>query len=193
MLTFNTKARQDYRSRLDIIRNPDVNHMSRTRVKTERRTASKEKGPSNNGSDVTSKIRRKAKAYDGAYVAEPRRQVSSGFELARRLMNHIHNFAIDMDLTSLYPTIMLLLNLSPKTFVGKLMFQKPIVPPLYPYIKFIDKKEKSEYKCKGDDYFFECYVGHHWWAMMEIFFNMKTTDQIISYIEEHDTEFRQGA
>lgn len=191
MITFDTKARQDYRSRLDIIRNPDVNHMSRTRVKTERRTASKEKIPGS--ADVTSKIRRKAKAYDGAYVAEPRRQVSSGFELAKRLMNHIHNFAIDMDLTSLYPTIMLLLNLSPKTFVGKIMLQKPVTPPLYPYIKFIDKKEKSEYKCKGDDYFFECYVGKHWWAMMEIFFNMKSTEEIFQYIDEHEKDFRIGA
>jgi hypothetical protein len=158
-----------------------MNHMSRTRSKIERRpTASADGG--------TTTVRRKKKAYAGAYVAEPRRQVNSGFVLAGRLMQHIHNFVIDMDLTSLYPSIMLLLNLSPKTFAGKLMFRDSIDIPMY-NIQFLDRAEKAEYKCNANDFFMETYVGKHWWALFEIFFKMKTSDEIMNYIAEHMDQF----
>jgi len=175
---------KDYKSRLDVIRNPGMNHMSRTRTKIDRFINKESKDPA-----TTKSGRRKKKAYDGAYVAEPRRQVQSGFNLAGQLMQHIHNFVIDMDLTSLYPSIMLLLNLSPKTFVAKMFFQEKIEIPMYSFIKFLDKDDKADYKINSNDFFLECFVGKHWWAIMEIFMRMKTTDQILNHIEDHIDDF----
>jgi hypothetical protein len=180
----NNGKQKDYRSRLDVIRNPGMNHMSRTRTKIDRfKTASKTDGVTKTGTG-----RRRVKAYDGAYVAEPRRQKQSGFNIAGALMQHIHNFVIDMDLTSLYPSIMLIQNLSPKTFVGKLFFKEHIDIPKY-QIQFIDKNEQREYKMNANDFFMECYTGKHWWAMMEIFMKLPTTDQIFAHIEEHIDDF----
>lgn len=175
------KDKKDYRSRLDVIRNPGMNHMSRTRTKIDRFKT--------NGKDTVKKgPRRKKKAYDGAYVAEPRRQKSSGFSLAGQLMTHIHNFVIDMDLTSLYPSIMLLCNLSPVSFIGKVILQKQIEIPMY-QIKFIDGDEKSEYKNNANDFLFESYIGKHWWAIFEIFCGMKTSDAIMDHIAENFRDF----
>lgn len=178
----NKDRQNDYRSRLDVIRNPEVNHMSRTRTKIDRGARNKQAGKA-------AGPRRHKKAYDGAYVAEPRRQKPSGFKLAGAIMAHIHSFVIDMDLTSLYPSIMLLMNLSPETFVGKMLFQKHYDIPMYPFIKFLDKKEKSEYKINANDFFMEVYTGKHWWAMFEIFFHMKSTEEILDYIDENIKDF----
>lgn len=183
MIQGNDGKQKDYRSRLDVIRNPGMNHMSRTRTKIDRFINKQSSDP-----NTTKSGRRKKKAYDGAYVAETRRQIQSGFDLAGQLMKHIHSFVIDMDLTSLYPSIMLLLNLSPKTFVGKLFFKEHYDVPMY-QISFLDKKEKSEYKMNANDFFMEAYVGKHWWAMMEIFMKIKSTDEILNYINDHMREF----
>lgn len=176
---------KDYKSRLDVIRNPKLNHMSRTRSKVDRGSTG---GRSESG---RSPMRKKKKNFAGAYVAEPRRQVSSGFSIGGNFLAHIHNFVIDMDLASLYPSIMLLLNLSPKTFAGKFMLRGHWEIPMYPWIKFLDKEEAAEYKKNNaNDFFMECYQGKHWWALMEIFFNMRSTEEIMDYIEEHIEDFK---
>lgn len=170
----------DYKSRLEMIRRPEYNHMSRTKTRADRFKKR----------DGTSAGRKKKKLYAGAYVAEVRRQIPSGFRVAGNLLQHLHAFIIDMDLTSLYPSIMLLLNLFPKTFVAKFIFAGKIEIPKYDYIKFIDKEEEKEYKCNANDFLFECLTGKHWWAIMEIFCKMPSTGRILSYIEDHMAEFQ---
>lgn len=181
------ERQQQYRTRLENIRNPGSNFMSRTRTRVERFSQSKETTASGNGK---APIRRKKKNYAGAYVADPRRQKDSGFSIGGMLMAHIHNFVIDMDLTSLYPSIMVLTNMSPKTFVGKLILQGKFEIPMYPFIKFLDSTEKSEYKKNNsNDFFMECFVGKHYWALFELFFNMPETEKILNYIEDNIHEF----
>lgn len=180
----NQQAKQDYRTRLEVIRNPGVNHMSRTRTKIDR-FVQKDK---NDPNAVAGGRKRKKKAYAGAYVAEPRRQKPSGHVLAGRLMEHIHDFVIDMDLSSLYPSIMLLCNLAPTTFVGKFILQDEFDIPMY-QIQFLDKDERSEYKNSQNDFFMEAYNGQHWWALMEIFFKMRSANTIMNYINDHMNEF----
>lgn len=174
------EKRQKYRDRLDVIRNPELNHMSRTKSKKDYIFRNK---------DGQAAPRRKKKAYDGAYVAEPRRQKSSGFSLLGQLMRHIHNFVIDMDLTSLYPSIMLICNLSPKTLVAKIFFKDKIEVPMYDFIKFIDRDEQHDYRCNANDFFMETYVGKHWWALGEIYLKLPTTESVLNYIEDHMNEF----
>lgn len=182
----NQQAKQDYRSRLEVIRNPGVNHMSRTRTKIDRFVKKDDKDPT--GAARSGTGRRKVKAYDGAYVAEPRRQVPSGFVLAGRLMPHIHNFVIDMDLSSLYPSIMIILNLCPTTFVSKFILAEEMEIPMY-QINFLDRAEKMDYKIKSSDFMMEAFVGKHWWALFEIFFKLKDSNSIMNYINDHMAEF----
>ena len=127
----------DYRNKIDMIRRPEVNRMSRTKTRTEWRKR---------GGNTTPTGKRRKNAFDGAYVAEVRRQVQSGFQVAGTFLRHLHRFVIDMDLTSLYPTIMLILNLSPKTMVAKMFFAKTYKVPMYPYIKFIVREGKRTTK-----------------------------------------------
>ena len=178
-----TKNPMDFRSRIDMIRRPEVNHMSRTRSRTDKFRQKK----SDDGKGGS--LRRKKRLYDGAFVAEVRRQVDSGARVAGALLKHLHNFVIDFDLTSLYPSIMLLVNLSPKTFVAKLLFAEKLQIPMYEYIQFLDKEEKHDYKCNPNDFAIECVIGLHWWALMEIFCNMKTTEQIFDHIDSHLKDF----
>lgn len=177
--TVNEK-RQKYRDRLDVIRNPELNHMSRTKTKKDfvfNRNKDGQVGP-----------RRKKKAYDGAYVAEPRRQKPSGFALLGQMMSHIHNFVIDMDLSSLYPSIMIILNLCPTTFVSKFILAEEVEIPMY-QINFLDRAEKMDYKIKSSDFMMEAFVGKHWWALFEIFFKLKDSNSIMNYINDHMAEF----
>lgn len=176
-----TKTEVDYKTRVEMIRKPQMNHMSRTRAKVER---------FNKNSGTTPTGKRKKKAYDGAYVAEVRRQIHSGFMVAGSFLQHLHAFVIDMDLTSLYPTIMMILNLSPKTFVAKIFFAKKMEIPKYEYIQFIDKEERLDYKCNANDFAMEALQGRHWWALGELFCNLPSTTEILDHIQDNIGNFR---
>ena len=164
----------DYRNKIDMIRRPEVNRMSRTKTRTEWRKR---------GGNTTPTGKRRKNAFDGAYVAEVRRQVQSGFQVAGTFLKHLHKFVIDMDLTSLYPTIMLILNLSPKTMVAKMFFAKTYKVPMYPYIKFIDREEEKDYKANSNDFVMECYQGKHWWSIFENFCGIPPTEEILGLVE----------
>lgn len=176
-----TESNVDYKTRIEQIRKPQMNHMSRTRAKVDR---------FNKNSGTTPTGKRKKKAYDGAYVAEVRRQIHSGFMVAGSFLQHLHAFVIDMDLTSLYPTIMMILNLSPKTFVAKVFFAKKIEIPKYEYIQFIDKEERLDYKCNANDFAMECLQGRHWWALGELFCNLPTTTEVLNHVQDHIKDFQ---
>lgn len=190
MVTSHDKSHQaDFRTRLAMIRQSNLNHMSRTRSRIEKVARDTYiKGEAS--AAKTAERKRKKKQFAGAYVADPRRQVPSGFSLAGILLPHVHDHVIDMDLTSLYPSIMVLMNMSPDTFVGKVVFPNPPEIPMYDYIHFIDRGDRMDYKCVPTDFFAECYVGKHWWAIFELFFNMRGIDEILTFIGNNIEQFQ---
>lgn len=177
--------KSSYQERINAIRNPEINHMSRTRVKIDQFV---NKDKSNPG---VSKNRRK-KGFAGAFVANPRKQVPSGYTIGGMLMKHIHDFVIDMDLTSLYPSIMILMNLSNDSFFGKVMLQNPkkFNIPIYASFIFDDKaKEREEYSQDPSNFMMEVLSGGHFTILFEMFCEMPSVIEILDHIEKNMKDF----
>ena len=173
------KSQEEYRSQINAIRNPEINKMSRTRAKIEFYTKKDKSEGSKN---------KKKKAFKGAFVANPRKQISSGYKIGGMAMKHIHDFIIDMDLTSLYPSIMILMNLSNDTFFGKVILKNApkFKIPIYPSFIFDHKnKEREEYKQDPSNFMIEVLSGEHYTILSELFCEMPSMDKILTYIEEH--------
>ena len=64
--------------------------------------------------------RGKKKNFEGALVQDPNRQLSSGFLINGSPSTKVHAHLIDEDVTSLYPSLMIIMNLSNDTMIGKI-------------------------------------------------------------------------
>lgn len=63
---------------------------------------------------------KKKKNFEGALVQNPNRQLSSGFKINGVENAKIHEHLIDEDVTSLYPSLMIIMNLSNDTMIGRI-------------------------------------------------------------------------
>ena len=66
------------------------------------------------------KQNKKKKNFEGALVQNPNRQLSSGFKINGVENAKIHEHLIDEDVTSLYPSLMIIMNLSNDTMIGRI-------------------------------------------------------------------------
>lgn len=62
---------------------------------------------------------KKKKQFSGAMVQNPNRMKNTGFKVLNVLNDKIHENAMDMDITSEYPTVMILSNMSSETLIGR--------------------------------------------------------------------------
>lgn len=126
----------------------------------------------------------KKKKFSGAYVSNPTRMLSTGLKINGSESNYVHNHIIDQDITSEYPTSMIIMNLSNETLVGKMFFKEPekINIPMYSYM--LQDEEAAEYKCKPEVLFMEILSECQYENMGNIFFGLPTTDEVIDIFEE---------
>lgn len=80
---------------------------------------------------------KKKKKFSGAMVQDPNRMLPTGFKINGRLNSRIHNNVGDMDITSEYPTAIILSNMSSETLIARVEF----VDDLYDWI-YVNKGPK---------------------------------------------------
>ena len=80
---------------------------------------------------------KKKKKFSGAMVQDPNRMLPTGFKINGRLNSRIHNNVGDMDITSQYPTAIILSNMSSETLIARVEF----VDDLYDWI-YVNKGPK---------------------------------------------------
>ena len=80
---------------------------------------------------------KKKKKFSGAMVQDPNRMLPTGFKINGRLNSRIHNNVGDMDITSEYPTAIILSNMSSETLIARVEF----VDDLYDWI-YVNKGQK---------------------------------------------------
>ena len=83
----------------------------------------------------------KKKKFEGALVQDPNRQLSTGFQIDGFDVTKIHEHLIDEDVKSLYPSLMIIMNLSNDTMIGKI-----VIPyDLEDFYKLNDPSHKYEF------------------------------------------------
>jgi hypothetical protein len=91
------------------------------------------------------------KKFAGALVQNPKRMQPTGYKINGVLAKYIHTWCMDEDLESLYPTIMIVFNMSNKTMIGKLILNNDsdINLPMFKPYSFIDAEEEKGYVCNA--------------------------------------------
>ena len=94
--------------------------------------------------------KKKKKQFEGAMVQNPNRMLSTGFKINGILISKIHEFLIDEDVTSLYPSEMRIMNLSNDTMIGRVTI--PYDMEDYFKLHCADKYHyKNHMLCEDDD------------------------------------------
>lgn len=84
---------------------------------------------------------KKKKKFSGALVQNPNRQLSSGYKINGIENAKLHEHLIDEDVTSLYPSLMIIMNLSNDTMIGRIT----IPYDMEDYFKIYSKNNKYEF------------------------------------------------
>ena len=87
----------------------------------------------------------KKKKFKGAIVLDPRRMSGTGSMINGTLAQFLHVFVIDMDITSEYPTAVVIMNMSNDTMIGKLIWDNDnaIFIPDYDAYQYFKGEEES--------------------------------------------------
>lgn len=121
--------------------------------------------------------------FDGAFVMSTEHMSSTGFELLGKLAQFIHEMVVDFDITSEYPTAILIMNASNETMVGKVFLENPddIKVEIYPEFRFVGKEE-AKYNLDIGNFLTETYSTNDVLNFGEIFLNLPSMDKILESI-----------
>lgn len=122
--------------------------------------------------------------FDGAFVMSTEHMSSTGFKLLGKLAQFIHEMVVDFDITSEYPTAILIMNASNETMVGKVFLENPedIKVEIYPEFRFVGKEE-AKYNLDVGNFLTETYSTNDVLNFGEIFLNLPSMDKIIESLE----------
>lgn len=133
--------------------------------------------------------------FAGAFVMNPKHCSSTGFELLGQENSKIHENAIDMDITSEYPTGMCIMNSSNETMVGKVYLSNPddIELKLYENMYFVDSDDEDGYRKTADksNLMVEGLSEDNPISFGEQFFKLPSYTSISEYINDHLEEFME--
>ena len=89
------------------------------------------------------------KKFAGALVQNPKRMQPTGYKISGVPAKYVHTWCMDEDLKSLYPTIMIVFNMSNPTMIGKVILNNDndINLPFFEPYDFIDAGEEKDYSC----------------------------------------------
>lgn len=131
----------------------------------------------------------KANKYSGAFVLDPAHIRSTGFELLGTLNNLIHDHVIDEDITSEYPTSMLIMNCCNDTMLGKiyLIDEDGIEIKMFDNMYTTDKEDEVIYRKSSivSNLMVEGLSEDNPTAFGEQFLNLPSFTLIASDMEKH--------
>ena len=121
--------------------------------------------------------------FAGAIVQDPRRMSSTGYEINGAPAQYVHTWAIDMDITSEYPTAMCLMNMSNDTFVAKILLanDEDIKLPMYDAYELF-KGEEATYMCNKAAVLAETIAQRDFILAGSIGFGLPTTSEVESLL-----------
>lgn len=90
--------------------------------------------------------------FAGALVGDPRLNSATGIELYGTKSMFIFDNVIDMDFSSMYPSVIIAFNIAPNTMIGKLLIEEVKAMPRFDYKEPPSDKDKKKAKDKAIRY-----------------------------------------
>ena len=131
--------------------------------------------------------------FAGAFVMNPAHCTSTGFMLLGVLNDYIHNFVIDFDIGSEYPTGMNIMNCCNETLLGKVILLEPekIKIPVYENMYFVDADDEKNYSKTADvsNLMVEALSENNPTEFGRQYFNLPTFTDIAEHISDNIDDF----
>lgn len=124
--------------------------------------------------------KKKKDKFQGAFVMNPPHMSPTGFKLFGKPSQYIHENAIDMDITSEYPSAIIIMNASNDTLVGRVFIDDPssVSIPMFENFNFIGD-ERAEYKFDVSNFMLEVYSQHDVLNFGTYFLDLPTFSDIL--------------
>lgn len=127
----------------------------------------------------------KKKKYAGAFVMNPLHMEPTGVKVMGNDCPRIHDNVADEDVSSEYPTNVIITNASNETLVGKVFLEDPdsinqAIPTAYEF----KGKDEAEYKFNISNFLTEVYMQGDHFNLCETFLDMPSPDEVLAKIDE---------
>lgn len=148
-------------------------------------------GDEHNDDDEESGEEKKKEKFSGAYVMSPGHIKSSGSEVMGKINKYVHSNVIDEDITSEYPTQVMISNCTNETLVGKVFLLNPddVKIPFCSNFRIIDAKDEETYsKIKSSAWVMELWSQRDVLSFGEVVLNLPSPTTVLSEIGD-DLDF----
>lgn len=127
--------------------------------------------------------------YEGAFVANTLHMLPTGYELMGKPAKWIHRNVADEDITSEYPSAIIICNISNETLIGRVFLERPedFQIPLYKSFNFRGD-DLEEYKLDVSNFMLECYSERDPLNFGNLFLGLPTPSEVL---DEFEAEFDQ--
>lgn len=133
------------------------------------------------------KKRKEKDKFAGAFVMNPAHCQSTGFKILGKDNKYFHEHSADEDITSEYPTAMLVANISTETMVGKVFLEAPMEVPMYDNMWIVDSKDETIYNrtANASNLLVEGLSEDNPLAFGQLYLHLPSMDEIFEDVEEH--------
>ena len=125
--------------------------------------------------------KKKREKYDGAFVANTLHMKATGYEIMGQPAQFVHRNVGDEDITSEYPTAIIICNISNDTLVGKVYLEEPdkFNIPIYKSFHFRGSDE-TDYKLDISNFMLETYSERDTFTFANIFLGLPSIDEVLN-------------
>ena len=143
---------------------------------------SEEDDESEEESEKKEKIREK---YDGAYVMNPLYMNPTGTFVRGKPAKYLHDDVVDFDVTSEYPSAIIIGNISSETLVGKVFLEGELaqVPIPIPSAYEFRGNEAVKYKCDPSNFLLESFSERDYLSFGTEFLGLPTVTEVFAMID----------
>jgi len=123
--------------------------------------------------------------YDGAFVMNTLHQMPTGYRILGEPAKYVHRWVGDEDITSEYPSAMVVWNISNETMVGKVFLENPddFDIPVYGSFNFRGD-DLADYKVDVSNFMMECYSERDIYTFSNIFLKLPTPDKVLAALSD---------
>ena len=132
--------------------------------------------------------------FIGAFVLNTEHIQSTGFRIYEVESKYIHEFIIDFDVKSEYPSSILVMNASNETMVGKVFITDPddIKIPIYNEFHFVGKEESDNAKIEPGSWVMEQLSTGDVLNLGHVAFHLPNIETILNHIGNNLKEFEKN-
>lgn len=131
--------------------------------------------------------------FIGAFVLNTEHIQSTGFRIYEVESKYIHEYIIDFDVRSEYPSSILVMNASNETMIGKVFIMNPddVKIPVYNSFRFVGKEESDNAKIEPGSWIMEQLSTGDVLNLGHVALHLPEIDTILNHIGNHIKEFEK--